>query len=54
MQETVKYILENNMPVAQVFREIGVNKNALHAWVKGHAKTNILREKFLKRRCITS
>lgn len=33
------------MLVAQVFREIEVNKNALHTWVKGHAKTNILRKK---------
>jgi transposase len=28
--ETVKYIFENNSPLAQVAREIGVNENTLH------------------------
>ncbi|WP_066322048.1 transposase [Bacillus sp. FJAT-29814] len=32
--ETVKYISENNKPVAQVAREVGVNTNTLHGWVK--------------------
>ncbi|WP_100330128.1 transposase [Bacillus xiapuensis] len=34
--ETVKYIRENNKPLAQVAREVGVNENTLHAWVKKH------------------
>lgn len=32
--ETVKYISENNKPIAQVAREVGVNTNTLHGWVK--------------------
>ncbi|MFT8320485.1 MAG: transposase [Bacillus sp. (in: firmicutes)] len=37
-KETVKYIVENNKPVAQVARETGVNTNTLHGWIKkyGH------------------
>jgi transposase len=33
-KETVKYIAENNKSVAQVAREVGVNENTLHGWVK--------------------
>lgn len=33
-KETVKYLLENNKPVAQVARETGVNTNTLHGWIK--------------------
>jgi len=33
-KETVKYITEKNKPVAQVVREVGVNDNILHGWVK--------------------
>jgi len=36
--ETVKYISENNKPVAQVAREIGVNTNTLHGWVKKYGQ----------------
>lgn len=36
--ETVKYISENNKPVAQVAREVGVNENTLHGWVKKYGK----------------
>lgn len=32
--ETVKYIRENHKSVAQVAREVGVNENTLHGWVK--------------------
>ena len=35
--ETVKYIRENNKPVAQVAREVGVNENTLHGWVKKYS-----------------
>jgi len=37
-QETVKYILENNKPVAQVARETGINDNTLHGWVKKYSQ----------------
>ncbi|MDM5155828.1 transposase [Bacillus sp. DX1.1] len=37
-QETVKYILENNKPVAQVARETGINENTLHGWVKKYSQ----------------
>ncbi|RBW68494.1 transposase [Bacillus taeanensis] len=37
-QETVKYILENNKPVAQVARETGVNENTLHGWIKKYSQ----------------
>ncbi|MFB6465426.1 transposase [Cytobacillus sp. Hz8] len=36
--ETVKYISENNKPVAQVAREVGVNVNTLHGWVKKYGE----------------
>jgi transposase len=36
--ETVKYISENNKPVAQVAREVGVNVNTLHGWVKKYGQ----------------
>ena len=36
--ETVKYISENNKPVAQVAREVGVNENTLHGWVKKYGQ----------------
>ncbi|SEO33268.1 Transposase [Amphibacillus marinus] len=32
--ETVKYIHEHNKSVAQVARELGVNVNTVHGWVK--------------------
>lgn len=37
-KETVKYILENHKPVAQVARETGVNTNTLHGWVKKYSR----------------
>jgi transposase len=37
-KETVKYIRENNKPVAQVAREMGVNENTLHGWVKKYGQ----------------
>lgn len=36
--ETVKYISDNNKPVAQVAREMGVNENTLHGWVKKYGQ----------------
>lgn len=36
--ETVKYICENNKSVAQVAREVGVNVNTLHGWVKKYGQ----------------
>ncbi len=36
--ETVKYVSEHNKPVAQVAREIGVNTNTLHGWVKKYGQ----------------
>jgi transposase len=33
-KETVKYIAENNKTVVQVAREVGVNENTLHGWIK--------------------
>jgi transposase len=36
--ETVKYISEKNKPVAQVAREVGVNVNTLHGWVKRYGQ----------------
>lgn len=36
--ETVKYISEHNKPVAQVAREVGVNENTLHGWVKKYGQ----------------
>jgi transposase len=36
--ETVKYIMENHKSVAQVAREVGVNDNTLHNWVKKYGK----------------
>ncbi|GGH79618.1 transposase-like protein [Pullulanibacillus pueri] len=35
--ETVKYISVKNKPVAQVAREVGVNANTLHGWMKNMA-----------------
>lgn len=37
-KETVKYVLENNKPVAQVAREMGINKQTLHDWVKKYSQ----------------
>lgn len=37
-KETVKYILENNKPIAQVARETGVNTNTLHGWMKKYGQ----------------
>ncbi|WP_299095806.1 IS3 family transposase, partial [uncultured Metabacillus sp.] len=34
----VKYIAENNKSVAQVAREVGVNENTLHGWVKKYGQ----------------
>ncbi|NMA85513.1 MAG: transposase [Epulopiscium sp.] len=36
--ETVKYVSENNKAVAQVAREIGVNENTVHGWVKRYGQ----------------
>lgn len=36
--ETVKYISENNKPIAQVAREVGVNANTLHGWMKKYGQ----------------
>lgn len=36
--ETVKYISENNKPIAQVAREVGVNTNTLHGWLKKYGQ----------------
>ncbi|UAC47184.1 transposase [Bacillus aquiflavi] len=36
--ETVKYISENNKPIAQVAREVGVNANTLHGWMKKYVQ----------------
>lgn len=36
--ETVKYISENSKPIAQVAREVGVNTNTLHGWVKKYGQ----------------
>jgi transposase len=36
--ETVKYLSENNKPVAQVAREVGVNVNTLHGWLKKYGQ----------------
>lgn len=36
-KETVKYILENNNPVAQVAQETGVNTNTLYSWIKKYS-----------------
>lgn len=36
--ETVKYISEHNKPVAQAAREVGVNENTLHGWVKKYGQ----------------
>ncbi len=36
--ETVKYIVENHKAVAQVAREVGVNENTLHGWVKKYGQ----------------
>jgi len=37
-KETVKYIAENNKPVAQAAREIGVNENTIHGWIKKYGQ----------------
>lgn len=37
-KETVKYILKNNKPVAQIARETGVNTNTLYSWIKKYSK----------------
>lgn len=37
-KETVKYILENNKPVAQIARETGVNTNTLYSWIKKYSE----------------
>ncbi|EFV75214.1 transposase [Cytobacillus oceanisediminis] len=36
--ETVKYIRENQKSVAQVAREVDVNENTLHGWVKKYGQ----------------
>lgn len=36
--ETVKYISENNKPVAQVASEVGVSVNTVHGWVKKYGQ----------------
>ncbi|KQL53126.1 transposase [Heyndrickxia shackletonii] len=36
--ETVKYISENHKSVAQVAREVGVNENTLHGWMKKYGQ----------------
>jgi len=36
--ETVKYIAENNKPVAQAPREMGINENTLHGWIKKYGE----------------
>lgn len=36
--ETIQYVLENNKPIAQVAREIGVNENTLHGWIKKYSE----------------
>ncbi|MEH6889414.1 IS3 family transposase [Bacillus sp. JJ864] len=36
--EAVKYIRENHKPVAQVAREMGVNENTLHGWIKKYGQ----------------
>ncbi|NPC91363.1 transposase [Bacillus sp. WMMC1349] len=48
-KETVKYIAEHNKPVAQVAREVGVNENTVHGWVKKYGQ-----QPKIKRRCTTS
>lgn len=37
-KETVKYVLENRKPVAQVAREMDINENTLHTWVKKYSQ----------------
>jgi transposase len=37
-KETVRYVLENNKPIAQVARETGVNTNTLHGWIKKYGQ----------------
>jgi transposase len=37
-KETVKYIAEKNIPVAQAARETGVNTNTLHGWIKKYGQ----------------
>lgn len=37
-KETVKYLTESNKAVAQVAREMGVNENTLHGWVKKYGQ----------------
>ena len=37
-KETVKYIVENHKPIAQVARETGVNTNTLHGWIKKYGQ----------------
>lgn len=37
-KETVKYVLENNKPVAQVAREVDINENTLHGWIKKYGQ----------------
>lgn len=37
-KETVKYVLENHKPVAQVAREMDINENTLHTWVKKYSQ----------------
>ncbi len=36
--ETVKYVSENNKTVSQVAREIDVNVNTLHGWIKKYGQ----------------
>ena len=37
-KETVRYILANNKPVAQIARETGVNTNTLYSWIKKYSE----------------
>lgn len=36
--ETVKYISENHKSVAQMAREMGVNENTVHNWIKKYGQ----------------
>lgn len=33
-KQTVKYIMEEAKPVAQVARELKINANTIHGWIK--------------------
>ncbi len=42
--ETVKYISENHKSVAQVAREMGVNENTVHNWIKKYSQQPEIKE----------